>query len=185
MMTGHSPSSPGRNTLARIVPPSRSVIATSFSTSTGWNTTGLPVGFAKPIRLPAEPREGLTFVRYCPFAVQEKTPARHRPGAVKQMRSRPGEPMTRAGERELVGEEQHDGVRVLTLRRPPVNALDRCLVGDILEALRAARGDPECAAVVLTGAPGVFSAGIDMHEVPGYTRLQHADLLRSVNQIGR
>jgi len=89
--------------------------------------------------------------------------------------------MTGAG--ELVGEECRDGVRVLTLRRPPVNALDRCLVADILEALRTARADQECAAVVLTGVPGVFSAGIDMREVPGYTRLQHADLLRSVNRM--
>src|SRR5262249_31227066 len=93
----------------------------------------------------------------------------------------PGEPMAGAG--VLVGEDCRDGVYVLTLRRPPVNALDRCLVADILKALRAARADPACTAVVLTGAPGVFSAGIDMREVPGYTRLQHADLLRSVNRM--
>src|SRR5262249_11206579 len=172
MMTGNSPSSPGRNTLARIVPPSRSVIATSFSTSTGWNTTGLPAGFAKPIRLPAEPPGGSDLRQILSFRRSRKDPRSTPPGsretdevetrrAEKQRRWNPGAPRPRAGERELVGEEQHDGGRVLTLRRPPVNALDRCLVADILETLRAARGDPECAAVVLTGAPGVFSAGID------------------------
>jgi enoyl-CoA hydratase len=86
-------------------------------------------------------------------------------------------------ERELVGEEQRDAVRVLTLRRPPVNALDRRLVADILESLRAARAAPECAALVLTGAPGVFSAGIDTRETPAYTPLQRADMLRSVNRM--
>src|SRR5262249_42027481 len=153
-------------------------------------TTGLPAGFANPSDSLRSHREGLTVPdtvvspfeespagAHGSFSVPDSTPARSRGRDEVQ----PGEPMTGAG--ELVGEECRDGVRVLTLRRPPVNALDRCLVADILEALRTARADQECAAVVLTGVPGVFSAGLDMRAVPGYTRLQHADLLRSVNRM--
>src|SRR5262249_33757073 len=116
MMTGNSPSSPGRNTLARMVPPSRSGIATSFSTSTGWDTTGLPAGFANPSDSLRSHREGLTVPdtvvspfeespagAHGSFSVPDSTPARSRGRDEVQ----PGEPMTGAG--ELVGEECRDG----------------------------------------------------------------------------
>jgi enoyl-CoA hydratase len=86
-------------------------------------------------------------------------------------------------ERELVVLENRDGVHLLTLCRPPVNAFDRHLVSGFLEALRAARADPDCIAIVVTGCPGIFCAGIDTRETPAYSRLERADMLRTINRM--
>ena len=66
----------------------------------------------------------------------------------------------------------HGAVRELRLARPPVNALDPPL----LAALRAALGDARGAgrdAVVLSGAPGRFSGGLD---VPALLALDRAGM---------
>lgn len=53
------------------------------------------------------------------------------------------------------------GVRVLTLHRPPANAIDEALLTDLAAAVEAARVDDEVRAVVLTGAGAFFSGGFD------------------------
>ena len=60
----------------------------------------------------------------------------------------------------LVRFEQHDAVAVLTIDRPPVNALSAELVSDLGRAIEAAAA-PAVRAVVLTGAPH-FAAGADI-----------------------
>lgn len=65
-----------------------------------------------------------------------------------------------------VGEEDVDGVRVLAMTRPPGNFLAADLLHPLEAALARAEDDPACRAVVLTGAPGVFSAGVDPGDVP-------------------
>jgi enoyl-CoA hydratase len=85
----------------------------------------------------------------------------------------------------LVAIEDHDGVWVLELRRPPVNALELELAGELRDHLRTAETDPACKAVVITGSHGVFSAGIDARVVPTYDRAQKAQMLRSENDIVR
>jgi enoyl-CoA hydratase len=79
--------------------------------------------------------------------------------------------------------EDRAGVRVLTLERPPVNAVDLDLAQALLGALEAASGDASCRALVLTGSPGVFSAGIDTREVPAYDPPTRATMLRTVNRM--
>jgi len=54
-----------------------------------------------------------------------------------------------------------DRIRELKLSRPPVNALDPELVETLLEAVRSAESD-QTRAIVLSGAPGLFSAGLDL-----------------------
>lgn len=55
----------------------------------------------------------------------------------------------------------HGRIRELRLARPPVNALDPALCRALIAALDAAvAGDAE--AVVLSGATGIFSAGLDV-----------------------
>ena len=54
------------------------------------------------------------------------------------------------------------GVRVLTLDRPPANAEDETLLGDLSAALDAAGADAAVRAVVLTGAGRFFSGGFDL-----------------------
>ena len=49
-------------------------------------------------------------------------------------------------------EAQHDGVRILTLDRPPVNALGRELVGDLADAVAELAGDEDARCVVVRTA---------------------------------
>lgn len=54
----------------------------------------------------------------------------------------------------------HGDVVELRLARPPVNALDPTLVAALTQALNDAAGSAR--AVVLSGSPGLFSAGLDI-----------------------
>jgi Delta3-Delta2-enoyl-CoA isomerase len=67
---------------------------------------------------------------------------------------------------------EHGAIRELRLARPPVNALDPALIGALRAALGAAV-DGGCEAVVLSGGPGLFSAGLD---VPALLRLDRAGI---------
>jgi 3,2-trans-enoyl-CoA isomerase len=64
---------------------------------------------------------------------------------------------------------EHGSIRELRLARPPVNALDPALMRALREALRDAVAGG-CEAVVLSGAPGRFSGGLD---VPTLLTLDH------------
>ena len=55
----------------------------------------------------------------------------------------------------------HGPVRELRLDRPPANALAPDLVTALAEAVRAAPGE-DVEALILSGAPGMFSAGLDV-----------------------
>ena len=56
---------------------------------------------------------------------------------------------------------RHDDVTELTLDRPPATALSPELLVALGEAVRAAPGDG-ARAIVLSGAEGMFSAGLDV-----------------------
>lgn len=71
-------------------------------------------------------------------------------------------------------EDRDAGVRLLTLDRPPANAIDLDLLADLAAALDAARDDDAVRAVVLTGAGPFFSGGRDLNAVP----LEPADVRR-------
>ncbi len=58
-------------------------------------------------------------------------------------------------------EDRDGGVRLLTLDRPPANAIDEALLTDLAAALDAAGADEGVRAVVLTGAGAFFSGGFD------------------------
>jgi 2-(1,2-epoxy-1,2-dihydrophenyl)acetyl-CoA isomerase len=62
--------------------------------------------------------------------------------------------------------EQHAGYRQLTLNRPDrLNALNAAMHGALMTALEDAEADPECRAVLLTGAGRGFCAGQDLADV--------------------
>ena len=61
----------------------------------------------------------------------------------------------------LVESIDHGAVRELRLARPPVNALDPQLCGDLAAAIAAAV-DAGAQGLVLSGGPKVFSAGLDV-----------------------
>jgi enoyl-CoA hydratase/carnithine racemase len=68
---------------------------------------------------------------------------------------------------------EHGRIRELRLARPPVNALDPALCRGLIAALDAAVAG-EADAVVLSGAPGVFSAGLDVPHLMSLGEDRHA-----------
>lgn len=68
--------------------------------------------------------------------------------------------MSEAGP-ELVERSVDDGIHLLRLARPPVNALDPALCVALCEAVEAALGEG-AEGLVLAGGPKVFSAGLDV-----------------------
>ena len=76
----------------------------------------------------------------------------------------------------LIRLDRTEGAAVLTLDRAPVNAMNLALLGDIAAAAGDLAADPPRRGVVVTGAHGVFSAGADIKEAPGYDAQQHATL---------
>jgi enoyl-CoA hydratase/carnithine racemase len=59
-------------------------------------------------------------------------------------------------------DDRADGVRVLTLDRPPANAINGELLDELEAAVADAEGDASVRAVVLTGAGRFFSGGFDL-----------------------
>ncbi|HJT97879.1 MAG TPA: enoyl-CoA hydratase/isomerase family protein, partial [Rhodanobacteraceae bacterium] len=56
---------------------------------------------------------------------------------------------------------RHDTIHELRLARPPVNALDHALVRTLRDAIVRAP-DEGARGIVLSGRPGMFSAGLDV-----------------------
>jgi len=57
-----------------------------------------------------------------------------------------------------------DGVRVITLNNPPVNALGYKPSAELFAAVREADADPAVTTVIFTGANGIFSGGADVND---------------------
>jgi methylglutaconyl-CoA hydratase len=84
---------------------------------------------------------------------------------------------------EMIRVHQHSGLCRITLDRPGKrNALHPQLIGELIEALRAASTDEACGAILLTGAGSAFCAGLDLehlqsleHKTPAE---HHADSAR-------
>ena len=66
---------------------------------------------------------------------------------------------------EFVTLEVADGIGTIRLNRPPVNALNDQLTGELAEAARAAAGSDEVRAVIIYGGEKVFAAGADIKEM--------------------
>ncbi|MGH1458670.1 MAG: enoyl-CoA hydratase-related protein [Paracoccaceae bacterium] len=64
----------------------------------------------------------------------------------------------------LLSYQCRDGVAVLTIQNPPVNALSRGVRKGVMLGLEHALADPQAQAIVLQGAGGQFSGGIDLSE---------------------
>jgi enoyl-CoA hydratase len=74
-----------------------------------------------------------------------------------------------------------DRVAEITLRRPPVNAIDHGLIDDLNAAYRRAKADPGVRAVILTSAfARAFSAGMDLAMIRGKRGL---DLRRYLQKL--
>ena len=59
------------------------------------------------------------------------------------------------------------GVRLLSLDRPPANAIDADLLGDLADVVVAAAKDDSVRALVVTGSGRFFSGGLDLMAMAG------------------
>jgi len=75
-----------------------------------------------------------------------------------------------------------NGIEVVTLQRPPVNAMDLALLEDLREVFAALAYDSSARAVVLTGQGPTFCAGLDMKVVPQYGKADQLRLLEVLNE---
>jgi enoyl-CoA hydratase/carnithine racemase len=66
---------------------------------------------------------------------------------------------------ELVRLEIADGIGTIRLDRPPVNALNDQLTGELADAARSAAASEEVRAVIIYGGEKVFAAGADIKEM--------------------
>jgi len=69
-----------------------------------------------------------------------------------------------SGVSEVVSVERRDGIAIITVNSPPVNALSAAVRGGILDAINQVGADPQVQAVVLTCAGRTFIAGADITE---------------------
>ena len=65
----------------------------------------------------------------------------------------------------MVTSEIHGDIAVVSLSRPPVNAINLELINSLREELKRHTGDKSVRGVVLTGRDGCFSAGLDISEL--------------------
>lgn len=75
------------------------------------------------------------------------------------------------------------GVEVVTLKRPPVNALDLSLTEELAGAFTGIAKDPSARAVVLTADGSTFCAGLDLKLVPRYSKSEQHRLLDALNRM--
>lgn len=63
---------------------------------------------------------------------------------------------------EFVSLEVGQGVGLVRLDRPPVNAIDHQMGSELHEVFAEAAGRPDVGALVIWGGPRIFSAGADV-----------------------
>jgi len=78
--------------------------------------------------------------------------------------------------------EDRDGVIVLTVDRPPANAMDLVLLDEIVAAVEPFADDPP-SALVLAGRPGCFSAGVDLKLAPTYGPEDRRHMVAAINAM--
>ena len=72
--------------------------------------------------------------------------------------------MTAAVDKSFVSIVQRDGIAVLSVDNPPVNALSTAVRSQLLEAITAVESDAGIKAAIITCAGRTFFAGADIHE---------------------
>ena len=86
----------------------------------------------------------------------------------------------------LIQYEVANAVATITLNRPDkLNAFTGTMREDLLEALRAAEGDPAVRAVVVTGAGRAFCAGGDVEFMSGLQKEGNVEAFRTLLDAGR
>jgi enoyl-CoA hydratase len=78
--------------------------------------------------------------------------------------------------------EHGDGMAVLSVDRPPANAMDLALLQEVVAAVQSFGGNlPR--ALVLAGRPGFFSAGVDLKLAPTYGSEDRHRMVAAINAM--
>jgi enoyl-CoA hydratase len=77
---------------------------------------------------------------------------------------------------------EREGVMVLSVDRPPANAMDVGLLRELVEAVDRVAADVP-GALVLAGREGFFSAGADLKAVPGYGPAEQRSMVEGINRM--
>jgi enoyl-CoA hydratase len=80
-----------------------------------------------------------------------------------------------------IARSRTNGIDVVMLQRPPVNAMDLALLEELKEIFAALGDDSSARAVVLTGQGTTFCAGLDVKAVPQYGKAEQLHLLEVLN----
>jgi enoyl-CoA hydratase/carnithine racemase len=73
-------------------------------------------------------------------------------------------------------------VTVVSVDRPPANAISIELLDELVAALETLAANPPAAAVI-AGRPGFFSAGVDLKAVPGYGPDEQRRMVSGINRM--
>jgi enoyl-CoA hydratase len=76
-----------------------------------------------------------------------------------------------------------DDALLVTIDRPPVNALDLDAILALEQTFAASGRDAPGHGIVLTGGGQVFSAGVDTRAFAGYSRDQRHEMVRAITQM--
>ena len=82
----------------------------------------------------------------------------------------------------LIGVEYRDDVAVVTLDRPPVNAVTLEFVRELRTTLDELAVDPP-RGLVLANAGRVFCAGVDFKQLPGYSAAERGEMVAQINAM--
>ena len=93
----------------------------------------------------------------------------------------------RVSEMKNIVHSRLEGIEVLTIARPPANALDIETTEEMADAFEAFStddlADDSAAAVVLTGEGKAFCAGLDLKAIPNYSQPELRRLLDAINRM--
>jgi len=90
-----------------------------------------------------------------------------------------------AAEQRVVRKSEDDGVEILILRNPPVNALSTGLLAELGAAIDSLSTTAECRALVVTGDGQYFSAGADLKEMATLDLARAPEMARSGQELFR
>jgi enoyl-CoA hydratase/carnithine racemase len=79
--------------------------------------------------------------------------------------------------------EVHQGYATVVLNRPRANAIGRTMVRELLETLTELERNDSVRCLLLTGAPGMFSAGLDVPELIHFDRPTMTEFWREFNEL--
>ena len=83
----------------------------------------------------------------------------------------------------IVATSAIDETLLVTIDRPPVNALDLDAIAALEQVFAVATREVPSGGVVVTGRGQVFSAGVDTRAFAGYSRDQRRAMVRAITQM--